>query len=106
MKLKRLVVEEMPVKAGQGHVPVPEQAKVGKVVDRQQGTGGGQLGNTAINGLEVDRDEPGLPVVAVDHIGPDPQQANGLEHGPVKEDKSRAVVLVVVAADLVELVAA
>ena len=38
-------------------------------------------------------------------VGPQAQPANRLEHGPVEEDEPLAVVVVVLAADLVELVA-
>ncbi len=88
-------VEQVPVEPGQGHVPVPEHPLVGQVVDRQQGPDRAAAVRAAVELVEVDGDQPGLPVVAVDDVGAEAQQADRLQHRPVEEDEPLAVVGVV-----------
>ncbi len=101
VELELARVEEPPVEAEQAHVPVPEHALKGDVVDGEQGAdtvveqaaAGVALG--AVRLAQVDGDEPGLPVVGVDDLGPEIGQADGLEDGAVKEGETRAVIGVV-----------
>ena len=55
--------------------------------------------------LQVGRNQAGLPVVGVQHVDVQVQQADGLQHGAAEEDEPLAVVDVVLAVDAVELVA-
>ena len=50
-----------------------------------------------IERFHVDRDQARLPVIAMNDVGPDAQRADGFEHGPVEEDESLAVVVVILA---------
>ncbi len=81
VELELTPVEQVPVQAGQRHVPVPEQAQVRQVVDRQQRPGRGQLGHVLVERAQIHRDQAGLPVVAVDHVG---AQVQGPDRSPAR----------------------
>src|SRR5262249_40008320 len=49
---------------------------------------------------QVDGDEAGLPVVDVEHVGPEVEQAEGFQDGPAEVDEAGAVVGAVAAAAL------
>ena len=98
-------IEILPVEAGEHHVPVPEGALIGHVVDRQQA---GQLleaGDVSVFDLQVGGNQAGLPVVNVQQIDLQIEQPDRFEHRPTEEDEPLAVVAVVLIAGAVEMVA-
>ncbi len=81
-------------------------------MDGEQGREPAQQGVVAIERAQVDRDQPGLPVVGVDDLrGPADARARALQRGealqraPVEEDEALAVVPVVAVGGAVEAVA-
>ena len=54
-----------------------------------------RVGMVAVDLAQVDGNQAGLPVVGVQHVGPEVEQAHRLEHGPAEEDEALAVVGVV-----------
>ena len=56
-----------------------------------------------VDGLEPVRDQRGVPLVAVDHVGLPVERAAGLERGPREEDEALGVVRVHVDALAVEV---
>ena len=62
-------------------------------------------GMPAVFDLQIGRHQAGLPVVGVQHVDRQVQQADGLQHGPAEKDEPLAIVDVVLAVDAVELVA-
>ena len=87
------------------HVPVPELALEGEVVDRQQRGDPLIARHAVILDLQIGRDQARLPVVDVQHVDRQVQQPDRLEHGAAEEDEPLAVVDVVLAVDAVELIA-
>ena len=88
-------VEVFPIDAGQQHVPMPKTSLKSEIVDREHR---GRLGKTRLQlilDLQQSRHQRGLPVVGVDNVGTDIQQANGFHGRSAEEHKSLAVVLVV-----------
>jgi len=75
------------------HVPVPENALKGDVVDRQEGAdavvvrarsesaGVPGLAERAVLLAQVDSRQGRLPVVEMQHVGPEIEQADGFEDG-------------------------
>jgi len=96
-------VEVLPVQPGQQHVPVPERALVGHVVDRKQRGNPLVAREAAVFDVQIRRHQPGLPVVGVDHVQVQLQQPHGLQHRPREEHKPLAVVRIVLAVLAIEL---
>ena len=103
VELHLVPVEVLPVESRQQHVPVPETALVGQVVEREQGGNAIVEGNVSVFDLQVGGDQPGLPVVAVEHVNGDPDRTERLHHRAAEEGEPFAVVLIVVAVFAIQL---
>ncbi len=105
VELHLVPVEVSPIEAGQQHVPMPEAALVGKVVDGNQRDRVFEPRDAAVFDLQQSGDETGLPVVAVDDIDIEVQEPDGFEDRTTEEHKTLAVVAIIFAALLIQAVA-
>ena len=62
-------------------------------------------GIAGIEDLQIGRDQPRLPVVGVQQIDGQIQQADCLQHGPREEDEPLAIIDIILAVGRVELLA-
>ncbi len=58
-----------------------------------------------VDHLQVSRHQSGLPVVGVQHVHRQVQQADGLQHGPREKNEAFAIIDIILAVDAVELIA-
>ena len=84
---------------------MPKLALEGEVVDREQAGDVLVARPVAIFDRQIGRHQAGLPIVGVDHIDLQIQQADGFEHRAAEEHEAFAVVDVVLAIDVIKLVA-
>ena len=96
-------VEVLPVDAGQQHVPVPEAALVGQVVDRKERGCLGEGTVVAVEQFAVSGDQAGLPIVAMEQIDGAVHLHESFHDGSAEEDETLAVVLIVPAVLAVKL---
>ncbi len=96
-ELHLLPVEILPVESGQQHVPVPEHALVGHVVNRKQRANLLVAGHGPVFDLQIGRHQGRLPIVGVQHLDVEVEQVNRFEDGAAKEDKPLAIVTIVFA---------
>ena len=99
------LVEQPPVEPRQLHVPWREAPLIGQVVNRQERPDRAEARLRPVQFVEIDRDQAGFPVVAVQDVGAKVDQPNRLEHGAVKEDEPLAVVASIGPLDLIKLFA-
>ena len=64
-------------------------------MDRKQGAAGSPPGVVLVQGLEIDDNKCGLPVMGVEHVGLPVQGLAGLERGPSKEGEAREIIGVI-----------
>ncbi len=98
-------VEILPIQSGKQHVPVPEGSLISHVVNGQQSRDIFKAGLVAVQKLLIRRDQPRLPVVYVQHVDRQFQQANRFHHGPAKENVAFAIIAIVLAVRAVDMVA-
>src|SRR5262249_28033321 len=82
-----------------------EVALVRQVVDREQRAYRVKPWLLAIELVQIDRHEPGLPVVAMDDVRPQVQQPDHLERRPAEENEAFAVVRIVRSMNAIKAVA-
>ena len=61
--------------------------------------------NAGVDDLQVGRHQPGLPVVGVQHVDGQVQQADGLQDGAREKDEAFAIIDIILAVGAVELIA-
>src|SRR5262249_59141909 len=104
--------EQIPSEPCHLNVVVPEHALVGEVVDREERGQPAEVRIVAIERAQVDRDEAGLPIVAMDDLRLPALPASvskvqqALQPAPAEEDEALAIVPVVAVARPVELLSA
>src|SRR5262249_27266188 len=103
--------EQVPAEPGHRHVVVPEYALIRQIVDREDRGELAEARRVAVERAEVDGDEAGLPVIAVNDLWPPgapprlPDQRQRFEPAAAEEDKALAVVPVVAVGRPVEALA-
>ena len=101
-ELHLLPVEVFPVQPGQQHVPVPEHALIGHVVDREQRADLLVAGHAAVLDLQIGRDQPRLPVVGSAARRRADRAAGSLRAPPGRRTRTARSCRVVLAAVLIE----
>src|SRR5205823_5209234 len=101
--LELVGIVEPPIQPGGERGAAPKRPLIGKVVDGEQRPDilvprlQRGVGIPVVLFAQVNRDEAGLPVVGMDDIGPEIEEADGLEHGATEEDEALIVVRVIAA---------
>ena len=103
MELHLVPVEVLPVESCEQHIPVPEAALVGQIMEREQCGNATVKRDVCVFDPQVGRDESGLPIVAVQYVNRDANGAKRLHYGATKESEPFAIVLVVRAVLTVQL---
>src|SRR5207302_11417283 len=89
------MIEEFPVEPGQQHVPVPELPLVRDIVNREERVYVPVAGLSLIELAQINRRQPGLPIVKVQQARPEIEQANSFQHRPAEENETLAVIRVI-----------
>ena len=95
VELERLGRAQVPRQAQDADRVAIEHALVGHVVDREHARDAAQRGIAPVEGLQVDGDETGLPVVGMEDVRPLPAAAEVLQGRAREEREAQAVVGVV-----------
>src|SRR6202030_1481349 len=95
IELEGAGVEEVPPKPRQGHVPMPEYSLVLDIVNGEEATDLLVFGPCAIVLPQIHGNEPGLPIVGMDHIGPVIDHWQRCQRGSAKKHKASAIVRII-----------
>ena len=95
MRFHLLPVEVAPIDPRHLHVEVPELTLVRQVMNREHRSRVLKPGRPAVFSFQQNRNQSGLPVVAVHNVRPQHQSPRRFHHRTAKEHKPRAVVAVV-----------
>ena len=95
VELEQIVPKEIPPQAGYPHGVLAEASLVGQIVNRKDTSSLSQLRHIGVVNIEIDWEQPRLPIVGIDDVWLDAQGREGFQDGTSEEDITGIVVRIV-----------